>query len=99
MYACPDENLKLLTLHGAKGREFDAVAIMDLHEGRIPHYRDSENVERVEESKRLMYVGLTRARKVLMYCTDTSDYRNRPTRFLADLARSEQPNSASISSE
>jgi DNA helicase II / ATP-dependent DNA helicase PcrA len=86
MFACPDANLKLLTIHGAKGREFDAVAIVDLHEGRLPHWSVTSNQERVEESKRLFYVAVTRARKILLYVTDRSDSRNRPTRFLQALS-------------
>jgi DNA helicase-2/ATP-dependent DNA helicase PcrA len=85
MFACPDANLKLLTLHGAKGREFDAVALVDLHEGRIPHWSINDNL-RLQESKRLFYVGVTRARKILVYVTDQSDHRNRPTRFLAEVS-------------
>ena len=85
MFACPDANLKLLTFHGSKGREFDAVALIDIHEGRMPNWRHSADQEKVEESKRLFYVGITRARKVLLYITDKEDYRNTPTRFLTSL--------------
>ncbi len=84
MFACPEANLKLLTIHAAKGREFDAVALIDLHEGRIPDYRIAFQ-EELEESRRLFYVGMTRARKLLFYFTDRSDSRNRPTRFLANV--------------
>ena len=81
LFAQPSRCLNLLTLHGAKGREFDAVAIIDLHEGRVPNFRDTTEAE-FAEARRLLYVGVTRARKLLMYCTDSSDFRNRPTRFL-----------------
>lgn len=82
MFACPDANLKLLTLHAAKGREFDAVALVDLHEGSIPNWRVRTDQGRLEESKRQFYVGLTRARKVLMYITDRRRDDNVPSRFL-----------------
>ena len=81
LLASYSRNMKLLTMHGAKGLEFDAVALIDMHKGRIPHFsienaRDNEKTEMFEESKRLFYVGITRARKVLMYFTDSSDHRN-----------------------
>jgi DNA helicase-2/ATP-dependent DNA helicase PcrA len=81
MFASSDCNLKLLTMHRAKGREFDAVAIIDLIEGRVPNFRRQTDAER-EEDKRLLYVGITRARKLLMYVTDQEDWRNKPSRFL-----------------
>lgn len=81
IYATPDAALKLSTLHNAKGREYQAVAMMDLHEGRIPFYQ-AETVEDFEEAKRLFYVGLTRAKRFLLYVTDDSNSRNQPTRFL-----------------
>ena len=81
IYASPDAALKLSTLHNAKGREYRAVAMIDLHEGKIPFYMARTDDE-LEESKRLFYVGLTRAEQFLMYITDRSDHRNLPTRFL-----------------
>jgi len=81
LYASHRENLHLLTMHKAKGREFDAVAIIDLHEGKVPDYR-SKTVEQLQEDQRLLYVCITRARKLLMYITDREDWRNRPSRFL-----------------
>lgn len=81
IYASPDEALKLSTLHNAKGREFRGVAMIDLHEGRIPFYM-ARSAEEIEEAKRLFYVGVTRAEHYLLYVTDNSDRRNGPTRFL-----------------
>lgn len=81
IYASPEAALKLSTLHNAKGREYQAVAIMDLHEGRIPHYQ-SRTAAELEEAKRLFYVGVTRAKRILLYVTDESHERNQPTRFL-----------------
>jgi DNA helicase-2/ATP-dependent DNA helicase PcrA len=81
VYASPDAALKLSTLHNAKGREYQAVAMMDLHEGRIPFYQAS-TAEDLEEAKRLFYVGVTRAKRFLLYITDDSARRNGPSRFL-----------------
>jgi DNA helicase-2/ATP-dependent DNA helicase PcrA len=83
MFASPEKNMKLLTMHGAKGREFDAVAIVDLHEGRVPHF-SANTAERINEYRRLLYVSITRARRLLMYITDKDDTRNIPSRFLFD---------------
>lgn len=81
IYAKPHAALKLSSLHHAKGREFDAVAMIDLHEGKIPSYY-ARTPEEVEEAKRLFYVGVTRAKRLLYYFTDASGRRNGPTRFL-----------------
>lgn len=81
IYASPDAALKLATLHNAKGREYMAVAMIDLHEGRIPFYQ-ARSAEDFAEAKRLFYVGVTRAKRFLLYVTDSSDTRSVPTRFL-----------------
>ena len=81
IYACPDLALKLLTIHHAKGREYRAVAMIDLHEGRIPHYQAATN-EEIEEAKRLFYVGVTRTEQFLLYVTDNFRHQNEPTRFI-----------------
>lgn len=83
MFASLDGNMKLLTMHKAKGREFDAVAIIDLHEGKVPH-SSATTQNAVDEARRLLYVSLTRARRLLMYVTDNEHWRNRPSRFLYD---------------
>lgn len=81
IYASPDAALKLSTIHNAKGREYAAVAMIDLHEGRIPSYY-ARTADQIEEQKRLFYVGVTRAERYLLYATDSSDARNVPSRFL-----------------
>jgi len=81
IYASPDAALKLSTLHNSKGREYEAVALVDVHEGRIPFYQ-AKSAEEIEEAKRLFYVGITRAKKFLLYATDDTGNRNGPTRFL-----------------
>ncbi len=81
IYAYPNAALKLATLHSAKGREYQAVAMIDLHEGRIPFYQ-AQSAGEIEEAKRLFYVGVTRAKRFLLYVTDDSNRRNEPSRFL-----------------
>ena len=81
IYASPDAALKLSTLHNAKGREYTAVAMIDLHEGRIPTYH-ARTADEIEEQKRLFYVGITRAERYLLYVTDNSGARRGPSRFL-----------------
>jgi DNA helicase-2/ATP-dependent DNA helicase PcrA len=81
LFAQPSRCLNMLTMHSAKGREFDAVAIVDLHDGKVPDFRSTSDEEKAE-ARRLLYVGVTRSRKVLMYFTDSSDRRNRPSPLL-----------------
>jgi len=81
VFARPRDCLQLMTLHASKGREFEAVALIDLHDGRLPHFT-WETKEQYDESRRVLYVGITRAKKLLMYFTDSGDRRNRPSPFL-----------------
>ena len=57
--------IQLMTVHAAKGLEFDAVFITGLEEGLFPHENSLSSREGLEEERRLMYVALTRARKRL----------------------------------
>ncbi|TDQ44026.1 DNA helicase-2/ATP-dependent DNA helicase PcrA [Tepidicella xavieri] len=57
--------VQLMTVHAAKGLEFDAVFIAGLEEGLFPHENSLSNMDGLEEERRLMYVAITRARKRL----------------------------------
>ncbi len=79
-----NKSMRLLSLHRAKGREFDAVAIINAEDGRIPHHTVQIGSEEEAEGRRLFYVGITRARKLLMIFTDSNDWRD-PSRFLYEI--------------
>ncbi len=57
--------IQLMTVHAAKGLEFDAVFITGLEEGLFPHENSQSDLDSLEEERRLMYVAITRARKRL----------------------------------
>lgn len=83
LFANPDQALKLITLHNSKGREFDAVAMVCMNQGHIPHF-SARSPDQIEEARRLFYVGLTRAKRVLLLASDQSDRRNPPSPFIAE---------------
>jgi DNA helicase-2/ATP-dependent DNA helicase PcrA len=57
--------VQLMTIHSAKGLEFDCVFISGLEEGLFPHENSASDLDGLEEERRLMYVAITRARKRL----------------------------------
>jgi DNA helicase-2/ATP-dependent DNA helicase PcrA len=84
----------LLTLHAAKGLEFDVVFITGLEEEILPHSRAKDDPEEMAEERRLLYVGITRARKrlYLLYAFQRTQWGrtelNYPSRFLEDIPES-----------
>lgn len=81
----------LMTLHSAKGLEFPVVIITGLEENVLPHSRALYDATELEEERRLMYVGMTRAKEELLltYAISRTLYGGRtsnpPSRFLADV--------------
>ncbi|MBN1787798.1 MAG: UvrD-helicase domain-containing protein [Sedimentisphaerales bacterium] len=65
--------VSLMTLHCAKGLEFDNVCIIGLEQGILPHERSMDAVSEIEEERRLFFVGITRAKKRL--CITLSRHR------------------------
>lgn len=84
-------NITLMTLHSAKGLEFPIVFLSGLEEGIFPHQRTFNSLTELEEERRLMYVGVTRAEETL-YLTSAKrrqmwgeyKYYN-PSRFLQEI--------------
>jgi ATP-dependent DNA helicase UvrD/PcrA len=85
--------VSLMTLHSAKGLEFDAVFLAGLEEGLLPHSRSLDTPADIEEERRLFYVGMTRAKQSLvlsravyrrMYGEDRLR-TSMPSRFLAEI--------------
>ncbi|HEY8177726.1 MAG TPA: ATP-dependent helicase [Candidatus Limnocylindria bacterium] len=81
----PDAPIELVTVHGAKGREWQTVVVLGMEEDRFPNRRalvDAADMNRaVEEERRLAYVALTRATRRLILAYDPA----RPSRFLAEM--------------
>lgn len=74
----------LLTMHASKGLEYDRVFLPELNEGIIPH-KKSVTQEQIEEERRMLYVGMTRAREELLISYITGEKNKKPeavSRFL-----------------
>jgi DNA helicase-2/ATP-dependent DNA helicase PcrA len=87
-----DSNISLMTLHTSKGLEFDCVFIIGCEDGILPHFKSIEDINALEEERRLLYVGITRAKKNL-YLTYASQRKIfgtlqfcSPSRFLFELS-------------
>ena len=86
-----DDCVQLMTLHSAKGLEFPLVFLVGLEEGLFPHQMSIEEEGRLEEERRLCYVGITRAETqlVLCYAEQRRLYGNTlygiPSRFLKEI--------------
>jgi DNA helicase-2/ATP-dependent DNA helicase PcrA len=91
-----DDALQLMTVHSAKGLEFDAVFISGLEEGLFPHENSSSDLDSLEEERRLMYVAITRAQRLLtiLWTKSRSKYGTRVessiSRFVFEM-RGEKP--------
>lgn len=83
--------VKLMTLHSAKGLEFPAVFLTGMEDGVLPHSRSIQGDGDLEEERRLCYVGITRARKLLTLSLARHreafgrSQRNAPSRFLNEI--------------
>lgn len=66
------DKVQMMTLHAAKGLEFDAVVISGLDEGLLPSNKSLSTSEALEEERRLFYVGITRAQEYLLLFTASS---------------------------
>ena len=94
-----DQNVVTLsTLHASKGLEWPHVVLVGINEGTLPFKREEEEMtpERLEEERRLMYVGITRARRTLLVTTLLRQKRGRevrrafPSRFIKEMRLDEQ---------
>ena len=86
-----DDCVQLMTLHSAKGLEFKQVFMCGLEEGLFPHRLSSEDPTRLEEERRLCYVGMTRAMEQLTLCYAEKrrlygeETYSRPSRFISEI--------------
>jgi DNA helicase-2/ATP-dependent DNA helicase PcrA len=90
-----DEQLKLSTVHQAKGLEFDVVFVIMLCDGLFPSLRSLDTVDGEEEERRLLYVAITRARNELYLSyplirsgyTSPDNIMQQPSRFLTEIPK------------
>src|SRR5690606_22418964 len=86
-----EDGVQLMTLHSAKGLEFPLVFLVGMEEGLFPNQRSVDESGRLEEERRLAYVGITRARQklVLSYAESRrlhgQDMFGMPSRFLREI--------------
>ena len=88
-----EDCVQLMTLHSAKGLEFNLVFLVGMEDGMFPSQRSLDEDGRLQEERRLAYVGITRARKKLVLCYAESrrwhgaETYNRPSRFLSEMPK------------
>lgn len=80
------EGVRLMTMHAAKGLEFDTVYIIEANEGQVP-YKKAVKEQGVEEERRLFYVAMTRAKELLkiVYVKTKNGKESSPSRFVDEL--------------
>lgn len=89
-----DDNVILMTMHSAKGLEYDTVFVVGMEESIFPSFMSSNNNEELEEERRLAYVALTRAKRQLCLINSAQRMlfgrttRNMPSRFLREIPES-----------
>ena len=87
----PEESVTLMTLHNAKGLEFPVVFLVGMEENLLPHRSSTGSLAEIEEERRLLYVGVTRAQEelYLVHCESRMTFGRtevtRPSRFLEDV--------------
>lgn len=87
------DRVNLMTIHNGKGLEFTAVFLVGMEEDLFPHVNSRDNVEDLEEERRLCYVGMTRAKELLYICEVRrrliwgSPREQRTSRFLFEIPR------------
>ena len=85
-----NDKVELMTIHKAKGLEFDYVFLIDLNDGQCPFYRQDQELtkQELEEERRKLYVGITRARKELYWSFTQYNIWGRytePSRFIDEI--------------
>lgn len=95
VYESTSEFVTMMSLHAAKGLEFKKVFIIGLEDGILPHERSSTDDEQIEEERRLLFVGITRAQEELQLSRCMNRFRRGShwpaiaSRFLMELPREE----------
>jgi DNA helicase-2/ATP-dependent DNA helicase PcrA len=88
-----NDRVVLMTVHASKGLEFPIVFIVGLEEGLFPHIKSLESSEEIEEERRLFYVAITRAKKILSlsYAKNRRNFgkmkKTKKSRFLDEIPK------------